>query len=104
MRALPKTRVYGGILFYGLLQFDDVLGALLNFQNNSRDPKAQLLCSFTSTAGVPNLNVIALYEVSTAPENIFQPILGIPHKGFLKTRSYLSLVQASPVSVTANMR
>ena len=104
MRALPQTRVYGGILFYDLLQFDDVLVAVLKFQNNNKDPKAQLLCTFTSAAGVPNLNVIAFYDAPSAPENIFQSILEIPHAGVLKTRSYLSLVQAPPVSVTANMR
>ena len=104
MRAFPQTKVYGGLLFYALSQFDQVLTAVTRFQNNNSDLKAHLLCTFTATAGVPIPIIVAFYDAPIAPQSIFQDLLNIPHTGVLKTCSYLSLVQASLVFVTENMR
>lgn len=104
MRAFPQTKVHGGILFYAKPQFDAVLKAVRNFQNNVKDPKAQILCSFSNTLGVLELLIIGFYDAPTVPSNIFEEFLNISHTGALKTRSLLALVQAIPVFLTSNMR
>jgi hypothetical protein len=104
MRALPQTKVYGGILFYIKSEFDAVMKAVSNFQNNNKDPKAQILCSFTNTLGVLELLIIGFYDAPTAPPNVFEEFLKITHTGALKTRTLLGLVQAIPVALTNNMR
>jgi hypothetical protein len=104
MRALPQTKVYDGILFYVKSEFDAVMKAVNTFQNNNKDPKAQILCSFTNTIGVLELLIIGFYDAPTAPPSAFEEFLKISHTGALKTRSLLALVQAIPVALTSNMR
>ena len=96
--------MYGGILLYSKSEFDAVLNAVRNFQINTKDPKAQILCSFTNTIGVSSLLIIGFYDAPSAPPNIFEEFLNIPHTGSLKTRSLLALVQSIPVFLTGDMR
>lgn len=104
MRALPQTQIYGGVLYYTVLELDNLLTAVMNFQNNSKDPDAQIISSITAMDGVLIPNTIIFYDAPTAPESIFQEFINIPHIGILKTQSYLSIVKASPIFTTDNMR
>lgn len=104
MQALPQTNVYGGILMFSKSHFDAVLNAVKNFQDNNKDPKAQILCSFTNTLEVLNLLIIGFYDAPTPPPKLFEEFLKISHTGAMKTRSLAALVQAIPVYLTANMR
>ncbi|CAF1300260.1 unnamed protein product [Rotaria sordida] len=106
VRALPQTLIYGGILIYFQPDFDSVLAAVVNFQNNNADPKAQILCNFLALIGVPTLNIVIFYDAPTAPESLFQEFLNITSFPLLpvQTRSQLSLVQGLPTAVGANMR
>ncbi|CAF1329966.1 unnamed protein product [Adineta steineri] len=104
MRALPQTLVYGGVLLYDFLEINDIVNAAVNFQTNNQDPKAQILCDFTSLGGSVAISIIAFYDAPIAPPNTFDVFTSIRHLGKLQTRSFLSLVQASPVFVTDNMR
>ncbi len=104
MRALPQTQVYGGFLLYIPLQFDVVIQAIVNFYNNNKDPKAQLIGSFIIAQGEFIFTLIVFYDAPTAPSGIFDEFLAISPYGTLQTQSYLSLVQAAPVSATNNLR
>ncbi|CAF4165609.1 unnamed protein product, partial [Adineta steineri] len=104
MCALPQTLVYGGVLLYDFLEINDIVNAAVNFQTNNQDPKAQILCDFTSLGGSVAISIIAFYDAPIAPPNTFDVFTSIRHLGKLQTRSFLSLVQASPVFVTDNMR
>ena len=104
MRALPQTRVYGGILGYDLFQLEQLSTALVNFQSRNNDPKAQVLPSFSVLAKVAACSLIVFYDAPMAPENMFKEFTDIHPIGTLETRSYLSLVQTTPIFVTDNMR
>ncbi|CAF4389920.1 unnamed protein product, partial [Adineta steineri] len=104
MRALPQTQVYGGVLLYDFLEINDIVNAAVTFQTNNQDPKAQILCDFTSLGGSVAISIIAFYDAPIAPSNTFEVFTSIRHLGKLQTRSFLSPVPASPVFVTNNMR
>ncbi|CAF1156380.1 unnamed protein product [Adineta steineri] len=104
MRALPQTLVYGGVLIYTIFEIDDVVNAVVNFQKTNQDPKAQILCDFTTLVDSFAININAFYDAPTAPPNTFDVFTSILHEGQLETQSYLSLVQALPVFISANMR
>ncbi|CAF3756624.1 unnamed protein product, partial [Adineta steineri] len=104
MRALSQTLVYGGVLIYLKPKIDDVINAVVNFQKTNQDPKAQILCDFTSILGVFAMNINIFYDAPVAPPNTFEVFTSILHEGELQTQSYLSLVQAVPVFISANMR
>ena len=92
------------LLLYSKSEFDAVLNAVKNFQDNNKDPKAQILCSFTNTLQVLNILVIGFYDAPTPPPKFLEEFLKIPHTGTMKTRSLVALIQAIPVFLTANMR
>ncbi|CAF4187190.1 unnamed protein product [Adineta steineri] len=104
MRALPQTLVYGGVLYYLEPEFDSLIDALINFSNNNKDPKAQLICSFGSLSGVIFGTAYAFYDAPEVPDGIFNEFIDIIHVGELKSQSYLSLVQELPDNITNNMR
>ena len=104
MRALPQTLVYGGVLIYLVLQFGQVREAIVNFQNNNKDPKAQIIPTILYVDGLVNYNVAIFYDAPTAPNNIFKEFTDILPLGNLQTRTYVSLIKAAPVFVTSNVR
>ncbi|CAF4090756.1 unnamed protein product [Rotaria magnacalcarata] len=105
LRALPQTLVYGGLLIYvDIHKFDNILTALVNFQNNNKDPKAQLLPSFFRQAGLISFTLTVFYDAPTAPTSTFDEFMNISHFGVLKTRSFLSFIKAVPVFITDGMR
>ena len=106
MRALPQTEIYGGLLFYGAAQFDDILTATANFQNTNIDPKAHIETGFVAMLDMTSYYILILYDHPTPPENIFKEFIDIPHQGTLETRSFFSLIQATALfaSESSNMR
>ncbi|CAF3803885.1 unnamed protein product [Rotaria socialis] len=105
LRAVPQTLVYGGLLIYvDIHKFDNILTALVNFHNNNKDPKAQLLPSFFRQAGLICFALTVFYDAPTAPKSTFDEFMNISHVGVLKTRSFLSFIKAVPVFVTEGMR
>ncbi|CAF1545667.1 unnamed protein product [Rotaria magnacalcarata] len=105
LRALPQTLVYGGLLIYvDIHKFDNILTALVKFQNNNKDPKAQLLPSFFRQAGLISFTLTVFYDAPTAPTGTFDEFMNISHFGVLKTRSFLSFIKAVPVFITDGMR
>ncbi len=104
VRALPQTLVYGGVLTYVPQQFDGVIQAMVDFQTNNKDLKAQIISSFIIAPGEFVIIIIAFYDAPTAPNGTFDEFLNLQPYGTLQTQSYLSLVQASPVSQSDNLR
>ncbi len=51
LRVVPQTQVYGGALVYSPLQFEALVPAIVNFQANNKDPKAQIIASFAIGTG-----------------------------------------------------
>jgi hypothetical protein len=104
VRALPQTLVYGGVLTYVPQQFDGVIQAMVDFQTNNKDLKAQIISSFIIAPGEFVIIIIVFYDAPTAPNGTFDEFLNLQPYGTLQTQSYLSLVQASPVSQSDNLR
>jgi hypothetical protein len=77
---------------------------IFNFKNANTDRKAQIGAGFISIEGLINFHITVFYEHPTAPENIFKEFMAIYHHGVLETRSYLSLIQATSASASANVR
>ncbi len=105
MRSHPQTLVYGGFLVYTEVhQFDKVLTALINFRNDNKDPKAQMLFSFSHQTEFITIDLILFYDAPTPPENLFKVFTDIPHIGTLKTHSFLAFVKSIPVSILDGKR
>ena len=92
MRALLQTLVYGGVLIYLAPQFGQIRKAIVNFQNNNKDPEAQIIATILYIDGLVNYKVAIFYDAPTASNNIF------------RTRAYLSFIKAALVFITSNMR
>jgi hypothetical protein len=104
MRVVPQTEVYGGLLYCSPLQLSAVIQAVANFQANNRDPKAQIIASFTIAPGQYVLPLIIFYDAPTVPNGTYDDFINLQCYGALYTQSYLSFVQASPINQTANLR
>jgi hypothetical protein len=104
LRAVPQTQVYGGALVYSPLQFDPLVQAIVNFQANNKDPKAQIIASFALGTGEFICLMILFYDAPTAPNGTFDEFLAIHPYGTLETQSYLSIVEASPIYDSINLR
>jgi len=90
MRVIPSTQVYGGRLTYTIYsseQFDELANALVNFQDNNKDPRAVIDITITVESRILTVKVIVYYDASTAPEHIFKELMEIDHDGNLKTQS-----------------
>ncbi len=104
VRAFSQTLVYGGLLTYVPQQFDGALEAMVNFQTNNKDPKAQIIASFIIAPGEFVLIVYVFYDAPTAPNGTFDELLAVHPYGSLQTLPYLTFIQAAPVSQTNNLR
>jgi len=91
MRAVPQTQVYGGTLYYNATELDAINRALVNFQSNNNDPKAQLMAVYVIQSTQMNFVLIACYDAPQEPAGIFDEFLNIPHFGSLEIQPYYSL-------------
>jgi len=73
-------------------QFDDILIAIINFQNTNSDHKARIEAAFMGMGSLISFYIAVFYDCPIAPDDIFKKFLDIHHHGLLKTRSYLSLI------------
>ncbi|GJE93074.1 FAD dependent oxidoreductase [Phanerochaete sordida] len=102
-KAYPQGQVWGGlrvILDIGD-NWDAFNNATVKFQAEVTDPKAQILPSFNTLVGAPVATIIMFYDGPTPPAGIFDDFLAIPAvDSDISTRSFLSLVQSSPIAST----
>ncbi|KAG0695061.1 hypothetical protein DFH29DRAFT_814582 [Suillus ampliporus] len=102
LKTFPQSQVWGGIIMYTANELDLVNQATANFVANITDPKAQII---TSILGISGASEIVFYDGPSPPEGIFDEFLAIPHEfKDVSTRSFLSLVQATPSNITSDSR
>ena len=104
MRAVPQTFVYGGVLFYIPFQFAEVIQAIVNFQVNNRDPRAQLIGSFIIAPGQFLMVLILSYDAPIPSNGTFDAFVNIPHLGSLQTLPFLAFVKSIPIADASNLR
>src|SRR5690349_14978802 len=95
MRTVPQTQVWTALFFYAPPQFTALAQAFENFQNNNKDPKAQLIAYIVATSGQIVFTVYLYYDAPTIPCKTFNDFLVIPHSGSFQTRSYTSFVKST---------
>ena len=104
MRAVPQSQVCAGVLIYFLPQFDALAQAFGNFQENNKDPKAQLIAQLTATGGQFAFIVDIFYDGPIVPNGVFDEFLAIPHINNLQTQSYSSFIKSTYFSGISDLR
>lgn len=104
MRTLPQTEVYGGFIFYSPLQADLIIKAMVSFQENNQDPKAQIIGSFVMKGSETYFSNFLFYDAPIIPAGTFDFFTNIPALNFLRTQSYLSLIQSAPIEIAGGLR
>ncbi|KAK4047057.1 hypothetical protein OIO90_006341 [Microbotryomycetes sp. JL221] len=108
VKTFPSgPNVYGGIALYDGLNLKGLAQATTNFSRTNRDPKASVLPTFNAVAGLPGAVLIEFYDGEKPPVgtfSAFEESKSKPLSKDFKTRSWLSLVKASPADATAGQR
>lgn len=89
MRVIPYNDVYGGVLTYTMdnaEKLDVLLNAIVHFQNNVRDPKAEFEIVFYVKYGLLHVRLVINYDAPMAPTGMFRKFIDIDHRGNLTTR------------------
>ncbi|KDN42352.1 hypothetical protein RSAG8_06843, partial [Rhizoctonia solani AG-8 WAC10335] len=111
--AFPQGQVWGGLQTFTFDQLDKVKAATLdkvkaatvNFAQNVKDPKAGIIPTFNFILEQPGVSLLMFYDGPTPPAGIFDEFQSIIHfTSDVKTRSFTSLVQASPANATYGLR
>ncbi|KAF9531543.1 FAD-binding domain-containing protein [Crepidotus variabilis] len=106
LKTFPQTQVWGGVMTIPFTEHSKVSAATANFAANVTDPKASIITTFNAVAGVGQIaEMLLFYDAPTPPDGIFNNFTSIPAlQTDVKTRSFISLVQASPSNVTTGQR
>ncbi|EIW78113.1 FAD-binding domain-containing protein [Coniophora puteana RWD-64-598 SS2] len=105
LKTVPQGQVWGGLITFTENVLDQVNQATADFQGNNTDPKATLITTYNFLLGEPGVSQILFYDGPSPPTGLFDEFLAIPYlTKDISTRSFLSLVQASPANVTASTR
>ncbi|ELU42150.1 putative FAD dependent oxidoreductase [Rhizoctonia solani AG-1 IA] len=101
----PKGQVWGGLSTFTSDQLDKVIQASTEFAQQVKDPKAAIIPTFNFLLEQPGVSLLMFYDGPTPPSGIFERFQSIPHfTSDVKTRSFTSLVQASPANTTYGLR
>ncbi|EEB95541.1 hypothetical protein MPER_05472, partial [Moniliophthora perniciosa FA553] len=106
MKAFPIGEVWGGVMMsIGKDAMQDLAAATSRFAAEVTDPKASIITTFGYLLAQPLVSTLLFYDGPTPPDGIFNDFLAAPAiERDLKTRDFLSLVQASPANATAGIR
>ncbi|KAF9475602.1 FAD-binding domain-containing protein [Pholiota conissans] len=105
LQTFPQTQVWGGLITITAPHIPDVAAATAAFQANVNDPKAGIITTYNFLLGEPGISQLLFYDGPTPPAGIFDDFLAIPYfTKDIETRSFSSLVQASPSNATAGSR
>ncbi|SPO27078.1 related to 6-hydroxy-D-nicotine oxidase [Ustilago trichophora] len=107
LKTVPQGQVYGGLRTYTADQVDNIVNATLDFSNNSKDPKAQILPTFNFILGQPGVILLAFYDAPTPPADAFPQFSKSEARAFTddwKTRSILDLVKSAPSDLQGGQR
>ncbi|KAJ3552015.1 hypothetical protein NM688_g4382 [Phlebia brevispora] len=104
-KAVPQGQVWGGLITFTENELDAVNAATANFAESVTDPKAQIITTYNFLLGEPGVSQLLFYNAPTPPDGIFDEFLDIPYfTKDISTRSFVSLVQASPSNITGGTR
>ncbi|KIP04819.1 hypothetical protein PHLGIDRAFT_75249 [Phlebiopsis gigantea 11061_1 CR5-6] len=105
MKTFPQGQVWGGLMTITGDHLDAVSNATTKFSATVTDPKAAILPTYNFLLGAPGVSLIMFYDGPTPPAGIFDDFLAIPHfTKDVETRSFSSLVLASPANATSMTR
>ncbi|PPQ75382.1 hypothetical protein CVT24_012992, partial [Panaeolus cyanescens] len=105
LRTFPQTKVWGGAIYYTVPSVNAVSAATVNFHANVKDPKAAIITTFGTLLAVPLTVAMLFYDSPQPPPRIFNEFMNIPALSKdVKTRSFSSLVAASPSNLTSYQR
>ncbi|KAF8601270.1 FAD-binding domain-containing protein [Ceratobasidium sp. AG-I] len=105
LRAFPQQKVWGGLKTFTASQIERVSSATLDFVKNNTDPKANIITAYNFLLGQPGITLLMFYDGPIPPNSTFAKINSIPtFTSDVSTRSFLSLVQASPSDATYGSR
>lgn len=107
LKTVPQGQVYGGLRTYTADQVENVVNATLEFSENSKDPKAQILPTFNFVLGQPGVILLGFYDGPTPPANAFAEFDKSQARTFTddwKTRSLLDLVKSAPSDLQGGQR
>jgi len=105
LQTFPQGQVWGGLLTFTEDVIPQVTAAAANFAANVTDPKAAIITTYNFLLGEPGVSQILFYDGDTQPDEIFDEFLAIPYfTKDIQTRSFSSLVQASPSNITTGTR
>ncbi|QRW12975.1 FAD-binding domain protein [Ceratobasidium sp. AG-Ba] len=104
-RSVLGAQGLGGLTTYTEGQLAKLNNAVVDFVKTVTDPKASIIPAYNSIIGQPGVSLLMFYDGPTPPVGIFERFLSIPHfTSDVKTRSFTSLVQASPSDITYGTR
>ncbi|KAF8970543.1 hypothetical protein BDZ97DRAFT_1914448 [Flammula alnicola] len=107
LKTFPQTQVWGGTIVNLGSAIPDVKAATATFQTSATDPKAAIIIAYNYVAASQQViaSQLLFYDAPTPPPGIFDDFLAIPSiQSDIGTRSFLSLVQSSPVNASTGIR
>ncbi|KAF9038025.1 FAD-binding domain-containing protein [Panaeolus papilionaceus] len=105
LKTFPQMAVWGGTALFPGESIYQVADATTAFYQTVTDPKAAILVLFGMIMANPIASVLLFYDGPNPPPGIFDSFLSLPAvTSDLRTRSYLSMIQASPPSPVENPR
>ncbi|TFK52879.1 FAD-binding domain-containing protein [Heliocybe sulcata] len=105
LQTFPQGNVWGGLLTFTENVIPQVTAAAANFSANVTDTKAGIITTYNFLLGEPGVSQLLFYDGETPPDGIFDEFLAVPYfTKDIETRSFSSLVRASPANATAGTR
>ncbi|KZT11181.1 FAD-binding domain-containing protein [Laetiporus sulphureus 93-53] len=96
---------FSGGFMLAVGEAEAIAEATANFYANVTDPKAAIITSFNYDLGIYVQEVSMFYDAPTPPDGIFDDFLAIPFTvQDIETRSFLSVVLATPDDTTETYR
>ncbi|KIK94710.1 hypothetical protein PAXRUDRAFT_11879 [Paxillus rubicundulus Ve08.2h10] len=104
LRTFPQSLVWGGTLIMDETGIDPLIDATQNFIDTNHDPKAVIITIYGYLFGSQIAMSLLFYDGPNPPKGIFNDFLKIEAYQDVGTRSYLSLIQSPPVSLSSGRR
>ncbi|KAH9484542.1 putative FAD-linked oxidoreductase [Psilocybe cubensis] len=107
LKTFPQGQVWGGFVANLEASVPDLEAAIVNFQATVTDPKASIVMAWNYLPSLQQIAVSQLlfYNGPTPPPGMFDAFLRPPvFESDISTRSFLSLIQASPTDASGGVR
>ncbi|KAJ7727580.1 FAD dependent oxidoreductase [Mycena metata] len=105
LKTFARGNVWGGAISYPPSALSAVQAAILQFNNNVTDPKAQITPAYTHVSGEFHPSIVLFYDAPAQPAEIYDTFLAIPNLfADVKPRSMAALVASLPTDQPAGTR